>query len=98
MTFVRTLASAAALLVTATALHAAGRTRGHLRPRRQVRQDPSTRASFDGAEQFKKETGIEYREFELQTDAQREQALRRFARARAFDPIVAVGFSPGDAR
>ena len=64
---------------------------GHLRPRRQVRQDPSTRASFEGAERFKKETGIEYREFELQTDAQREQALRRFARD-GYSPIVAVGF------
>ena len=40
---------------------------------------------YNGAEQFKKETGVEYREFEIQTDAQREQALRRFARD---------GFSP----
>jgi basic membrane protein A len=45
-----------------------------------------------GAERFKKETGIEYRDFEPQNDAQREQALRRFARD-GFSPIVAVGFS-----
>jgi len=45
-----------------------------------------------GAERFKKETGIEYRDFEPQNDAQREQALRRFARE-GFSPILAVGFS-----
>jgi basic membrane protein A len=45
-----------------------------------------------GAEKFKKETGADYRDFEPQNDAQREQALRRFARD-GFSPIVAVGFS-----
>ena len=45
-----------------------------------------------GAEKFKKDTGTEYRDFEPQNDAQREQALRRFARD-GFSPIVAVGFS-----
>jgi len=45
-----------------------------------------------GAERFKKETGTEYRDFEPQNDAQREQALRRFARD-GFSPILAVGFS-----
>ena len=45
-----------------------------------------------GAEKFKKDTGIDYRDFEPQNDAQREQALRRFARD-GFSPIVAVGFS-----
>jgi basic membrane protein A and related proteins len=47
---------------------------------------------YQGAENFKKETGTEYRDFEPQNDAQREQALRRFARD-GFSPIVAVGFS-----
>jgi basic membrane protein A len=47
---------------------------------------------YQGAELFKKETGTEYRDFEPQNDAQREQALRRFARD-GFSPIVAVGFS-----
>ncbi|HEX2553858.1 MAG TPA: BMP family ABC transporter substrate-binding protein [Microvirga sp.] len=47
---------------------------------------------FAGAERFKKETGTEYRDFEPQNDAQREQALRRFARD-GFSPILAVGFS-----
>src|SRR5215210_2581765 len=45
-----------------------------------------------GAEKFKKDTGADYRDFEPQNDAQREQALRRFARE-GFSPIVAVGFS-----
>src|SRR5918997_2543423 len=45
-----------------------------------------------GAERFKKEAGTEYRDFEPQNDAQREQALRRFARE-GFNPILAVGFS-----
>src|SRR3954447_2743575 len=45
-----------------------------------------------GAEKFKKDTGADYRDFEPQNDAQREQALRRFARD-GFSPIIAVGFS-----
>ena len=48
-----------------------------------------------GAEKFKKETGTEYRDFEPQNDAQREQALRRFARD-GYSPIVAVGLQPGN--
>ena len=47
---------------------------------------------YSGAEKFKKDTGIEYRDFEIQNDSQREQALRNFAR-KGFSPIVAVGFS-----
>ncbi len=48
--------------------------------------------AYNGAEKFKEETGTEYREFEIVNDAQREQALRRFARDGA-SPIVSVGFS-----
>jgi len=47
---------------------------------------------LDGANAFKKATGIDYRDFEIQNDSQREQALRNFAR-RGNDPILAVGFS-----
>jgi basic membrane protein A len=47
---------------------------------------------YNGAEAFKKETGVEYRDFEPQNEAQKEQALRRFARD-GHSPIVAVGFS-----
>lgn len=48
--------------------------------------------SYTGAERFREETGIDYREFELQSDAQREQALRRFAQA-GNNPVVVAGFS-----
>jgi basic membrane protein A len=49
-------------------------------------------AAYTGAERFKRETNVEYRDFEIQNDAQREQALRNFAQ-RGQNPIVAVGFS-----
>ncbi len=49
-------------------------------------------AAYNGAEKFKAETGIEYREFEIQNDAQREQALRKFAQD-GNSPIVVAGFS-----
>ena len=49
-------------------------------------------AAFTGAERFKTDTGVEYREFEIQNDAQREQAMRRFARD-GNNPVVAIGFS-----
>ncbi len=51
---------------------------------------------FHGAERFKQETGIDFRDFEITNDAQREQALRRFAKD-GFSPILAVGFAQGDA-
>ena len=47
---------------------------------------------FHGAERFKKETGIDYRDLEIQNDAEREQDLRKFAKA-GYSPILAVGFS-----
>jgi basic membrane protein A len=53
-------------------------------------------SAFIGMEQWKKETGGSYGEFEVQTDAQREQAIRRFAQ-RGNDPIVTVGFAQGSA-
>lgn len=49
-------------------------------------------AAFNGAEKWAKETGGSYREIELQSEAQREQALRRFAEAGA-NPIVTTGFA-----
>jgi basic membrane protein A and related proteins len=49
-------------------------------------------AAYNGAEKFKTETGIAYREFEIQNDAQREQALRKFAED-GNNPIVMAGFS-----
>ncbi len=49
-------------------------------------------AAYNGAEKFKTETGIEYVEFEISNDAQREQALQRFAED-GRNPIVMAGFS-----
>ena len=48
--------------------------------------------AFNGMEKFKKDTGLAYREFEIQNDAQREQALRNFAK-KGNSPIIAIGFS-----
>lgn len=53
-------------------------------------------AAFNGAERWKEETGGEYRDLELQSDAQREQVLRRFAE-NGYNPIVMAGFSWGSA-
>jgi len=47
---------------------------------------------YDGVEKFKTETGIEYREFEVTNEAQREQALRRMAE-RGANPILSIGFA-----
>lgn len=51
---------------------------------------------FAGAEKFKAETGVEFRDFEPTNEAQIEQALRRFARD-GHSPIIAVGFSQATA-
>jgi basic membrane protein A len=53
-------------------------------------------AAFRAAESFTARTGLAVRDFEIQNDAQREQALRRFARD-GQRPIVAVGFSQASA-
>ncbi|MCH1388160.1 MAG: BMP family ABC transporter substrate-binding protein [Rhodobacteraceae bacterium] len=49
-------------------------------------------AAFNGATRWAEETGGSFREIELQSEAQREQALRRFAEAGA-NPIVMAGFA-----
>ncbi|MEP5728407.1 MAG: BMP family ABC transporter substrate-binding protein [Sulfitobacter sp.] len=49
-------------------------------------------AAYNGAKRWADETGGSYREIELQSEAQREQALRRFAEAGS-NPIVTMGFA-----
>jgi len=49
-------------------------------------------AAFAGATRWAEETGGSFREIELTSEAQREQALRRFAEA-GNNPIVMTGFS-----
>ena len=51
---------------------------------------------FNGVEQFKEETGISYREFEVTNETQREQAIRRMAQ-RGANPVLGVGFAQADA-
>ncbi len=53
-------------------------------------------SAFNGATRWADETGNTFREVELQSEAQREQALRRFAEA-GFNPIVMAGFAFADA-
>jgi basic membrane protein A len=49
-------------------------------------------AAFHGAQRWAEETGGTFREIELQSEAQREQALRRFAEAGS-NPIITTGFA-----
>jgi len=49
-------------------------------------------AAYNGAQRYAEETGGNYFEIELSSEAQREQALRRFAEAGA-NPVVTTGFA-----
>lgn len=53
-------------------------------------------SASEGAERFKKETGIAFREFEITNAAQREQAMAQLAK-RGASIIVAVGFTQASA-
>ena len=49
-------------------------------------------AAFDGAERFMKSSGVKYREFEVTSPAQREQAIRNMAK-RGATIVVGIGFA-----
>jgi basic membrane protein A len=49
-------------------------------------------SAFNGAQRWAEETGGSFSEVEIQSDAQREQAIRRFAESGA-NPIVMAGFA-----
>jgi basic membrane protein A len=53
-------------------------------------------AAFKGMEQWKKESGKKYLEFEVTNESQREQSVRRMAEKGA-SPIISVGFSQASA-
>jgi basic membrane protein A len=53
-------------------------------------------AAYAGAERFKKDTGIAYREFEVTNETQREQAQRNMAR-RGSHIVVGIGFAQASA-
>jgi basic membrane protein A and related proteins len=48
-------------------------------------------SAWNGAERWAQETGGTYRDVEMQTEAQREQAIRRFAETGS-NPVVMTGF------
>lgn len=52
-------------------------------------------AAYNGAKRWADETGGSFREIELQSEAQREQALRRFADSGA-NPVITMGFGMAD--
>ncbi len=52
-------------------------------------------AAFNGATRWAEETGGTFRDIELSSEAQREQALRRFAESGA-NPIITTGFAMAD--
>ncbi len=52
-------------------------------------------AAFNGASKWATETGGTFKELEMQSEAQREQALRRLAESGA-NPVVMTGFAFGD--
>ncbi|WP_435166466.1 BMP family lipoprotein [Falsirhodobacter sp. 1013] len=52
-------------------------------------------AAYNGAQRWSEDTGGKYREIEMQSEAQREQALRRLAQSGS-NPIVMTGFSFSD--
>jgi basic membrane protein A len=52
-------------------------------------------AAFNGAQRWADETGGSFLEIELQSEAQREQALRRFAETGA-NPVITMGFAMAD--
>ena len=92
MSFAKTLAAAAAVMLSASVVHAQEANPAVIFDLGGKFDRSFNQASFEGAERFKEETGIAFQEFELQNDAQREQALRRFAE-RGHNPVVTAGFS-----
>ena len=52
-------------------------------------------AAFNGAQKWAAETGGTFKELEMQSEAQREQALRKLAESGA-NPVVMTGFAFGD--
>ena len=96
MNFIKTLVGAAALTVSASALVAQDFSPAIIFDVGGKFDRSFNQASFEGAERFKADNGTEFREFEIQSDAQREQALRRFAEQGA-NPIIVAGFAQASA-
>jgi basic membrane protein A len=93
MTFMKSLlGSAAALAITASAVAAEPAIIFDLGGK----FDKSfNEAAFTGAQRWAEETGGTFREIELSSEAQREQALRRFAESGS-NPVITTGFAFAD--
>ena len=52
-------------------------------------------AAYNGVQRWVEETGGSYREIEMQSEAQREQALRRLAQTGS-NPVIMTGFAFGN--
>ncbi|HTR14183.1 MAG TPA: BMP family ABC transporter substrate-binding protein [Roseiarcus sp.] len=48
--------------------------------------------AYNGATRFTKETGVKFRDLEIQNESQREQVLRKFAKD-GYSPIMMTGFA-----
>jgi len=86
-----TLAAAAILSGTGLAARAADITPAVVYSVGEKFDGSFNEAAYRGAERFKTESKINYRDFVVTNEAQLEQAHRRFAQA-GNDPIVGVGF------
>lgn len=53
-------------------------------------------SAYEGVKKFMADTGIEVKELEITAEAQREQALRKFAKS-GYSPIAVTGFTFGTA-
>ncbi len=51
---------------------------------------------YNGLERFKEDAKVDYREFEVTNETQREQALRKMAQ-RGSNPVLGIGFAQGPA-
>ncbi|MFO1105222.1 MAG: BMP family ABC transporter substrate-binding protein [Amaricoccus sp.] len=96
MLLAKSLATAAALMLGGSALFAADVDPAIIFDLGGKFDRSFNQAAFEGAEKFKADTGIAYHEFELQSDSQREQAIRRFAE-QGYNPVISVGFSSASA-
>lgn len=86
------LGSAAALLLTSTVLIAQDISPAVVFDMGGKFDKSFNQGVYEGVERFKADTGIEYREFEVTNETQREQALRRMAQ-RGANPVLGVGFA-----
>jgi basic membrane protein A and related proteins len=86
------LASAAALAMLATAAFAADDKPAIVFDIGGKFDKSFNESMYNGSEKFKADTGIQYGEFEIANEAQREQAIRNFA-DQGYSPIIAAGFA-----